>query len=360
MLKIAMISRSTLFTVRGGDTIQILETARHLRLLGVSVDVCLTSDIIDYQQYDLLHFFNIIRPADILYHIKKSKKPYVVSTIYIDYSGFDKKHRKGVAGFVFRFLSSDGIEYVKTISRAILRKDSLRTYRYLAMGQRRAIRKILKNALCLLPNSSSEYKRREEQYRCSNDFYIINHGINPALFIEKKDIERNPLLVICVARIEGIKNQLNLIKALNNTEFTLLIIGAASPNQASYYQACKNLAQKNIHFIDHVPQNELVSYYQLAKVHVLPSWFETTGLSSLEAAAMGCNIVITLKGDTYDYFGKDVFYCDPASPDSILSSIRLAANSNTNQALSAKIIEKYNWQTASEQTLYAYQKNLAS
>ena len=359
MLKIVMISRSTLFTVRGGDTVQIVETARHLRLLGVSVDVCLTSDLINYQQYDLLHFFNIIRPADILYHIKKSKKPYVVSTIYVDYAGYDKKHRKGLAGFIFRFLSSDGIEYVKTISRAMLRKDKLRSYSYFVLGQRRAIKRILNHALCLLPNSTNEYFRLEGQYGCKNEYYVINNGIDPDLFIGNKAVDRNPQLVICVARIEGIKNQLNLIRALNDTEFTLLIIGAASPNQKSYYQACKGLAQKNIFFLDFIPQNELLSFYQKAKVHVLPSWFETTGLSSLEAAAMGCNIVVTPMGDTYDYFGKEAFYCEPDSPESILSAVRLAAYCNGNQELADKIIQNYNWQVAAQQTIKAYEKILA-
>jgi len=37
--------------------------------------------------------------------------------------------------------------------------------------------------------------------------------------------------VLCIARIEGIKNQLNLIKALNDTEFNVLLIGSHAPNQ---------------------------------------------------------------------------------------------------------------------------------
>jgi len=32
----------------------------------VYVDILLTNQTIDYSQYDLLHFFNIIHPADIL------------------------------------------------------------------------------------------------------------------------------------------------------------------------------------------------------------------------------------------------------------------------------------------------------
>ncbi len=60
----------------------------------------------------------------------------------------------------------------------------------------------------------------------------------------------------------------------------------------------------------------------------MPSWFETTGLSSLEAAAMGCNIVITRKGDAYEYFGDYAYYCDPESPDSIFKAIEKAASNS--------------------------------
>ena len=85
-MRVAIIARSTLHTVPGGDTVQAVQTARHLKDLGVTVDVKLSNEAIDYSQYDLLHFFNIIRPADILYHSKKSGKPYVVSTISVSYT----------------------------------------------------------------------------------------------------------------------------------------------------------------------------------------------------------------------------------------------------------------------------------
>jgi glycosyltransferase involved in cell wall biosynthesis len=52
----------------------------------------------------------------------------------------------------------------------------------------------------------------------------------------------------------------------------------------AYYQQCRAAAGPNVTFLDRVPHDELVRYYQLAKIHVLASWFETTGLSSLEGS----------------------------------------------------------------------------
>jgi glycosyltransferase involved in cell wall biosynthesis len=326
LMKVAFITRSTLYTIPGGDTVQITQTARHLAARGVEVDILLTGTVINYAGYDLLHFFNITRPADILYHIRLSKKPFVVSTIFIDYSEYDKYHRKGLSGFLFRFFPVDVIEYLKTVARWVLKKDKLISKVLLWKGQRRCINEILGRASVLLPNSFSEYDRLVRRFGQQVRYFVVPNGINPQLFSFDYQVKKDSYLVICAARIEGIKNQLNLIKALNNTKYRLLLIGDAAPNQKSYYEKCKRIACQNIEFIGNIPQTELIKYYQRAGIHVLPSWFETTGLSSLEAAVMGCRIVVTDKGDTREYFGNDAFYCDPSSPQSIYESIVKASS----------------------------------
>lgn len=353
-MKVALIARSTLYSAPGGDTVQVQQTAAQLNALGVTADVKLTNEIIAYQDYNLLHFFNLIRPADILYHSEKAGKPFVVSTILVDYSEYDKHYRKGI-GTLFTYLPANSIEYIKTIARWLLGRDHLSTRAYIWQGQRKSILQILKKADRILPNSESEYQRVVRAYPAPVKYNVIPNGISPALFKYNSAISKDETLVLCVARIEGIKNQLNLIKALNNTRFRLLIIGAHSPNQLAYYNRCRAIAAPNVSFIDHLPQAKLVKYYQQAKVHVLPSWFETTGLSSVEAAAMGCNLVITDKGDTREYFGEDAFYCDPARPQSILKAVEKAAEATINLSLREKILEKYTWAHAAGQTLKAYQ-----
>jgi glycosyltransferase involved in cell wall biosynthesis len=353
-MRVALITRSTLYTVRGGDTVQVVQTAQQLTELGVDVTILLSNEQIDYEQYNLLHFFNITRPADILYHGKKSGKPYVVSTILCNYSEYDKHHRKGV-GMLFSFLPADSIEYLKTMARWLMGKDHLNSINYIWKGQRKSILEILNNAAIILPNSKSEYKRVGQTYLDKVDNIIVPNGINPDVFKWDRSINKNEKLVLCVARIEGIKNQINLIKAINNTDYKLLIIGTASPNQVNYYNECVSIAGDNVFFIDHLPQHELVYYYQRAKVHVLPSWFETTGLSSIEAATMGCNLVITDKGDTREYFEDYAYYCDPAKPESILEAIKRASKAPVDDALRQKILAKYTWKHSALQTLKAYE-----
>jgi glycosyltransferase involved in cell wall biosynthesis len=353
-MKVAMITRSTLYSVPGGDTVQIVQTAAHMAAIGITADIKSSDEVIAYHEYDLLHFFNITRPADILNHSKRSGKRFVVSTILCDYSEYDQLHRKGI-GMLFRFLSNDGMEYVKTIARFLLGKDKLASLSFIWKGQRNSIKEILKRAFMVLPNSESEYNRLEASYPCKAKHLVVPNGVDPNLFQYGTATEREMNIVLCVARIEGIKNHINLIKALNNTRFNLILIGAYAPNQAAYYNECRSIAANNISFIDHIPQEKLLPYYQRAKVHVLPSWFETTGLSSIEAAVMGCNIVITNKGDTKEYFGDDAFYCDPSNPQSILSAIEKASVAPFNESLRRKILKKYTWKQAAIQTQKAYQ-----
>ena len=354
-MKVLFISRSTLFKDKGGDTVQVENTAAYLRKIDVSVDIRLCNDTIDYSGYDLLHFFNIIRPADILRHIEFSGKPYVVSTIYVDYSEYEKKARGGFSGLIFKVIPADVIEYAKVVARFLINGEKIVSPSYLILGQRRAIQKIIRNAAMLLPNSKSEYERLTQHFNIKAHFKIIPNAVDPFLFRDPNStVARNPDLVICAGRIEGRKNQLNLIKALNNTRFKLVIIGSASTNQKKYFEACKAAAGPNVAFIGNLTQPELLEYYKIAKVHVLPSWFETTGLSSLESAMMGCNIVVTRKGDTEEYFENYAFYCEPESVQSIFTAIEKASSHTYEDTLRKKILTQYTWIQTAEKTKAAY------
>jgi glycosyltransferase involved in cell wall biosynthesis len=354
-MKVLFIARASLYRNRGGDTIQILKTAEYLEKLGVSVDIKLTDEEIDYSSYQLLHFFNIIRPADILKHIGVSSKPYVISPVFVDYSESDRATRTGMARLMLRFFSHDQIEYGKVIARMLLNGEKIVSPSYLFYGQRRSVRRIIRGAALLLPNSESEYSRLQRRYTTPCTYRVIPNAIDPALFRPPADPPvRESDLVLCVGRIEGIKNQLNLIKAVNASSFRLILVGSPASNQLAYYEECRRVAGPSVSFVGAIPQEELLAYYSRAGVHALPSWFETTGLSSLEAAVMGCGIVITDKGDTREYFEDDASYCDPASPVSILEALETAARKGGSETLRARILAHYTWSQTATRTLEAY------
>jgi glycosyltransferase involved in cell wall biosynthesis len=354
-MKVLFIARASLYKNRGGDTIQLQKTAEWLGKLGVAVEIRLADADIDYAGYDLIHFFNLMRPADILRHARISGKPYVVSPLFVDYSESDRRTRKGLARLLLRMVAPDRIEYFKVIARRLLNGERVASPGYWWYGQRGSIRRIVRNAAMLLPNSFSEYHRLQRRFGVDRPYRVVPNAIDPELFgPSAPDKGREKGLVLCVARIEGIKNQLNLIRAVNGSDFRLILIGAAAVNQRSYYEECREAAGPAVTFMDAVPHEELAVYYRQAQVHALPSWFETTGLSSLEAAAMGCSIVITDKGDTKAYFADQAIYCDPGSPVSIRNALEKAISEGPSSALREKILAQFCWQHTARITHQVY------
>jgi glycosyltransferase involved in cell wall biosynthesis len=354
-----MIARPTLYLDRGGDTVQVDNTAAQLRILGVDVDINTELMPLVYDKYDLVHFFNIIDCEDIIGHVLRMNVPYVVSTIYVDYREFDSKFRKGAVGLISKLFSYNQVEYFKTLAKFILKGERVSTYKYFLLGHSKCIKIILQGSSCLLPNSENEYKRLYDDYKVEKKHLVIPNGVNLNLFAEAPvDYKRE--IVLCVARIEGRKNQLNLIKALAGTNINLVLIGAVSPNQKRYYELCKQHAGTNVKFIPQISQAQLLEYYAKAKVHVLPSWFETTGLTSLEAAVMGCNIVVAGRGDVRDYFNDFAYYCEPDNIPSIKNAILKALEAPYDEEFGSLIKDKYNWERAAIETLKAYKFALSS
>lgn len=351
-----MIARPNLFSVPGGDTVQITKTAAALKEMGVEADVLIDPNI-DYRKYHLLHFFNIIDPEDILGHTLKSNLPYVVSTIYVDYKEYDKLHRKDTLGVLSKLFPSDTIEYFKTLAKYIYKGEKVSTLKFFLKGHRRSIQYILKNASLLLPNSESEYQRLEKDYKIKQKYIVVPNAIDPELFKYDKPNERN--IILCVARIEGRKNQLNVIRALKDTSYKVIFIGAISPNQQNYYKQCKAEATTNMQFFDFMTQEQLLDYYSKAKVHILASWFETTGLSNLEAGAMGCNLVVGRRGDVEEYFDNNVEYCEPDDLQSIRTAVEKSWNKDDSATLQSKIFNNFTWKAAAKITHEAYQTILS-
>jgi glycosyltransferase involved in cell wall biosynthesis len=80
----------------------------------------------------------------------------------------------------------------------------------------------------------------------------------------------------------------------------------------------------------------------------------------LEAAAMGCNLVITNKGDTRDYFGNYAYYCEPGSIKSTRAAIIRACESPVDPLLREHILQNFTWEKTAEKTLEGYKIALNS
>jgi glycosyltransferase involved in cell wall biosynthesis len=365
--RVLFLSRTTLFSVTGGDTIQVLKTADALRAKGCEVMVSTDVDP-DMDGFDLVHIFNLTRPQETYFQALAAKRkgiPVVLSPIYADFSEYDRQARHGIQGILLKHLSPSLAQTVKIAGRMVLHGECAEgSLKLIATGYRRAQLRLLSMASVLLPNSHSEMRRIERDFSetIKKSYVVVPNAIDPQLFVstQYQPVEEYRDCVLCVARIEGLKCQLELARALNGSELKLVLIGKPAPNQMAYYRQIIKEKGPNVTVLGEIPHDELPRYYASCKVHALVSWMETTGLSSLEAGVMGANLVITEKGDTREYFGDLARYCSPDSIDSIRAAVTSAFNAPRSDLLRERILEKYTWSAAAEATLAGYYHALGS
>ncbi|MFZ0394980.1 MAG: glycosyltransferase family 4 protein [Terracidiphilus sp.] len=356
------LSRTTLFSVPGGDTTQVLKTAEGLRELGCEVDV--STDVSpNLSGIDLVHLFNLTRPQETYLQALAAWKrqiPVVLSPIYVDFSAYDRQARTGLSGALLKHLSASMAQTAKIAGRMLFNGEYNRgTFAVLAAGYRRAQERLISMAGILLPNSQSEMRRIENDFPAvrTKPWAVVPNAVDSGIFSLQaaKPIEEFRDSVMCVGRIEGRKCQLELVRAMKGTDLKLVLIGKPAPNQLRYYDQIKQEAGRNTILLGEIPHQDLARYYASCKVHALVSWMETTGLSSLEAGVMGANLVITEEGDTRDYFGDLAHYCRPDSLASIRDAVLAAYHEPRTSALRERILERYTWRKAAEATLAAYQ-----
>ena len=317
-----------------GDTIQLLKTKEYIEKLGVEIEISVKPA--NVKDFDIVHLFNTTRVKEtyeFFINAKKRQKPVVVSTIYWDFSEFCQNPD----------------------SPASLYKNWL--------GSQAMRRSVFRGSAILLPNSRLEAGMIRRQHGDTAPFHVVPNGVDPIFargspdaFYRQHGLKN---YILCVGRINTRKNQLALARALKGSGLTLILAGPL--NDREYLRKCRQ-EYPGLIVLNHLKHNELPGLYSAAKVHVLPSWFETPGLASLEAGLSGCSIVTTDRGSAAEYFEDMACYCDPGSIDSIRSAIIKAASmpEQTRYALKKRIAEKFLWANVARETLSAYEKILSS
>jgi glycosyltransferase involved in cell wall biosynthesis len=351
-MKVLFTARATLFNQPGGDSQQIVQTADALKALGHEVVIKLNGEQADYNDFDLVHFFNIGRPADIVHQIEKIKVPLVVSTIWVDYSEWNNL-KGGITGKMAKVFSPYQLEYFKAIARGINGSDQFPKSTYLFQGQKKSMAKVLNRADAIITSSTSEKNRVELDFAHSEKMHVLPLGL-PDWIYEDSGFH-NKEGVLCVGRIEGLKNQLNLILAANQSKWPLTIAGKAALNQPNYMARCQIAASDRVHFAGWLSGEHLREAYQKAKVLVLPSYFETFGLVALEAYANGCNLVLANRPDMNAIFKDKALFCDPNDPDDIKQKVDAALKLEP-PLFSKQEREKHNWNAIAKQLEAIYLK----
>ena len=303
------------------DGVQLRETGKRLRQRGHDV-VEVNSDQPEAYGFDLVHVFNCRVQDSLEQQISRCRQagvPVIISPIWVS-----------IGRALWGSRASDGIlrqgiregedsirgllEQLRRRSLTVRLSDDSTVDSSGAMSSgsesMEKIRELLHACNGLLPNSWLELQAiRSDHYWNGNNFEIAHYGVDPKLFLDADPIPfqehtgiKQPF-VLQAGRIEPAKNQAMLCWALRKTNLPVVLVGSKQ-HWPSYAELCKNILGDRLTIIDHLPQRLLASAYAAARVHVLPSWMETCGLVTLEAALSGTPVVGSTFGHELEYLGK--------------------------------------------------------
>jgi len=355
-MKVLFKNRFDCFTTPGGDTTQMLKTKQYLERLGVSIDVSLSPND-SMKDYDVIHVFNLMRPLEATLAIKEAKrlnKKVVFSSIYWDFSEYNLVGRNSSIHFVLnKLLSEFHVEKLKDVIRG---RRGIVSYSDFFGYLLSNFKNTLESVDLFLPNSKNEGDMVKQRVLKSSQVHVVNNAVDKDIFfLINRGIREKKMLISC--RLDPRKNILNLVKAVKS--YPLDIYGSATPSHLKYEQQISAVRGKNVTMKGFVDSKLLCDIYNEYALHIMPSWLETPGLSQLEAAACGCNIVSTNRGSTSEYFENKATYCEPGSLHSIRDAVEQCFDQlHKPNDMSEFILDQYTWDKTAHQTLSAYEKVL--
>jgi glycosyltransferase involved in cell wall biosynthesis len=366
-LRVLMLNRASARHTPGGDSVQMAETARALRSLGVDVRERLAGEVEEADwDVDIVHAFNIQTAGETAAMQDEALRrglPFALSPVYW-------------TPYINWFADSGTLSsFWRAVRAALGFRPAERLYsgwqQFRATGKPewRLQRDLLIRSTVLLPNANAEFDVLRKDFRLPADSppaIVVPNAIDDSLYqAPDPDLPWHfPFprrgFVLQVGRISPEKNPLGLIESLAGVDIAIVLAGQPSTQHADYVMRCRAAAERrgDVHFLPWTPHADLVRLYRAAAAHVLPSWRETPGLVSLEAAAAGCPIVTTSIGSAREYFGDDAHYCDPWSPSSIRSAVEQATGGSVPEALRSRVLREFTWRRAAEETLRAYRLGL--
>ena len=168
------------------------------------------------------------------------------------------------------------------------------------------VKYILKNADRIL--AVSEFNKKEiEKYLGIKDAEVVYNSVDSEKFVPSGKKEK---MVITVGFIswENVKRKglETFVKAARYTpEAKFLVIGRALDNSIEHL---KSISSENVEFTGFVSDEELLNYYQRAKVYCQLSYYESFGMAPAEAMLCGCIPVVTDRGALPEVVGDTGFY----------------------------------------------------
>lgn len=138
------------------------------------------------------------------------------------------------------------------------------------------------------------------------------------------------------------KNVARLVEAAKKYGFNLKLAGYLHGDFEKEWMKGLIGDSNNIEYVGALDDSELKDYYRRARVFALPSYVEGVGMVAMEAAAYGCEIVLTNLGAPKDYYNGMAELVNPFSVDEIGEAVTKCLKEGKSQpALLSFIKDEY-------------------
>jgi len=356
-MKSLIVVRPNAAAKRGGDVAVAEHTAAALRSHGVEADVVATLNP-DARGYDVAHVLGIFEPdfaRPQIAALRAQGVPVAVSPTWLDRTSFFLMEPK-----VRRALSErDASRATRRV--AALRDDEDRLSRRPGRG---ALRRRDEQARLLRACDLALPESEIEAWLCANvlrpgsmPIAVVRLGVEAAAFAPRDPGERAG--VVCVGRIEPLKNQAMLLFALRDADVDVTLVGGT--HNAEYLALCRRWATPRTRFVERLGEDEMGALLARTAVHALPSWGDLPGFVSLEAACAGARVVAGTRGSEREYLGPDAEYVDPMDPDGIRDAVVRAIRRGPRVRYDAldERMRGFTWERTAAATADAYARAIA-
>ncbi len=322
-MKVLLCIRRNYLKSYAGDSEQILQTAKYMNAIGVQATINHGVED-DFSKYDIIHLFNltaVLETEEYFERALRANRPIVITPIYWN-----------LCKYYAHMGSKDRI--------IIWERDNNRRKR------------ILHACRAIFPSGTAEKECLQTAFGWDLPCEIIYNGVDEIFIASGNEHKIKVPQLLCVARICPRKNQLVLARVCSRLGLRLALAG--NVNNKLYFNQC--MEYSNVEYLGFLQKDQLIDAYTQASLHILPSFVETPGLSSLEAAACGCNIVTTCEGGTKEYFEDLAQYCSPYDECDIENAIQRALINDLQPKLMECMQQNFRWEHCLQKLYNVYLK----